>query len=243
MVRGRGRRASVGCAEARDALADDGQDPERAARIARHRMTCAACQLQARRLGHIENAVTTTAAPLDDLTRARMGAAIAARMADAGARAGERIARRPVWVTGFAVGALAVATFLLISSNVLWWPSRRPFQAPVAAPPVATTPVIRPDTNAGAAFTHLEVPAGAKVRARLADHARVTVVGPAKIEVLGTSGDTIELGLPFGTLLGDYDHQSGGTLRIRSPRLVTEIVGTLFAVEASATGRDRKSVV
>jgi len=51
----------------------------------------------------------------------------------------------------------------------------------------------------------------------------------------------IDLWLYKGILVGEYDGRKGGTLRIRSPRATTEIVGTLFSVEAD-DGQSRISV-
>jgi hypothetical protein len=78
---------------------------------------------------------------------------------------------------------------------------------------------------------HLEVSAGERVRARLADRARVVLLGPAELRVVSAGGDRVELALARGTLLVDYDRRRGGSLRIQAPGAVTDVVGTLFSVE------------
>ena len=79
----------------------------------------------------------------------------------------------------------------------------------------------------------VEVPAGAQVRARLG-RADLTVIGPAEMEVTRVAESDLTLRLSSGILVGDYDGRTGGHLRIETPRLVATIVGTRFAIEATA---------
>jgi hypothetical protein len=79
--------------------------------------------------------------------------------------------------------------------------------------------------------------AGETARATIGTRVRVTLVGQGRLSVLPAArpGD-VELALDSGRLLVDYDGHAGGTLRVRSPGAVTTVVGTLFAVEAAASG-------
>jgi TolA-binding protein len=100
----------------------------------------------------------------------------------------------------------------------------------------------------GGRFDHLDVPAGTTLRARLGRRARVSLIGPAQLEVTSTSADVIEVKLRQGKLVADYDHGAGGRLRVRSPDGVTEVIGTLFSVDVDgghsriAVARGRVSV-
>jgi len=87
--------------------------------------------------------------------------------------------------------------------------------------------------SAAGNLDRMEVPAGARVRARVG-HADLTLEGPARMEVARTATSDLTLRLAAGTLVGDYDGRSGGRLRIETPRLVATIVGTRFVVEATA---------
>ncbi len=123
--------------------------------------------------------------------------------------------------------------------------SRTPSPSPTASPVVASG-VLTPYYLAGDAAAlvdllgrpqiALAVPPNARMRVAVGGRARVTLIGPARLAVEQVSGQRIRLALTTGTLLGDYDHSAGGSLEIRSPGALTTIVGTLFAVEASAGG-------
>jgi len=119
--------------------------------------------------------------------------------------------------------------------------------APVASgAPVVASAVLTPYYLAGdgAALVDLlgrpqialAVPPNVRMRVAVGSRARVTLIGPARLAVEQVTGQRIRLALTTGTLLGDYAHSAGGSLEIRSPGALTTIVGTLFAVEASAGG-------
>ncbi len=133
-------------------------------------------------------------------------------------------------------------------------PTPGPGPAPVPAP-APSTALLAPYLFAGArlpaddvsallagTFSKLEVRAGTLVRADLGGRARVTLVGPATLEVVAATATTLEARLDGGTLLGEYDASSGGTLTIHSPGGSTRIVGTVFAIEATRRQLRRVSV-
>jgi hypothetical protein len=82
------------------------------------------------------------------------------------------------------------------------------------------------------ASDHLDVPAGERIAARLADHTQIVLIGPASLAVIGANAELLELRLARGTLVGDHEHGSRRHLRVLSPDAVTDIVGTTFLVEA-----------
>jgi TolA-binding protein len=81
----------------------------------------------------------------------------------------------------------------------------------------------------------LAVPVDTVVSSRLGPHTSATIVGPARLEILGAAGDTTAVRLRSGTLLAEFAGGTGRALRIDAPGAVIEVVGTLFAVEV----RDR----
>jgi len=193
------------------------RDAEQAAWAERHRQGCARCRARAAGLAEVAGAVRAVDATLDDLTRARIGAGIAARLAPAGPRRSSRL-----WL------ALPVAAALLGLVPLL---RARP-PAPVARQP-GTAPLRLLQPQGGEGVDRLEVPAGMRMRASLGPGVKVTLLGPADVRVSGADAGTIALRLAAGTLLGEYDHRAGGRLLIESPGATTEVVGTRFSVEAA----------
>ena len=60
-------------------------------------------------------------------------------------------------------------------------------------------------------------------------------MGAGRVSVLPVArAGEVELALESGRLLVDFDGHGGGTLRVRAAGTVTTVVGTLFAVEATA---------
>ncbi|MEA2701149.1 MAG: hypothetical protein QOI66_5420 [Myxococcales bacterium] len=116
-----------------------------------------------------------------------------------------------------------------------------PGASTVAAPPpalIAPYRVIAAGRNAvggrrlvNQRFQHLQTAAGTTVRARVGERTRVSLVGPGDVSVLSAVDDVLDVGLDAGTLVADFVHRRTGRLRIHSPGAVTEVVGTLFAVE------------
>jgi len=203
---------------------------------------------------------TEIAAPLrevgpvpDELHRARLASAIEMALdredqAVAAAQAAGS-GRWRVWIS--AVGITAAAA---LGAVIVFRGSRPPPPPPrpqadvvsVSVPAPATPALLVPYRGAareGAAAaalapsTTLRALAGERARATIGTRVRVTLVGPGRLSVLPSArpGD-VELALDGGRLLADYDGHAGGTLRVRSPGAVTTVVGTLFAVEAGASG-------
>lgn len=85
----------------------------------------------------------------------------------------------------------------------------------------------------------LAVPVDTVVSSHLGPHTFATIVGPARLEILGAAGDATSVRLRSGTLLAEFTGGSGRSLRIDAPGAVVEVVGTLFAVEV----RDRTTCV
>jgi hypothetical protein len=202
---------------------------------------------------------------LDDMRRARLAARIDAGLNHlAGGPAGAGTARtwrRPLLVglvLGSAGMAAAVALAIVGAAGERGQP--RPVRGlastgdgvgtsplgtgpgpglPIAPPPStlpASPSAILVERELSRAFDRLEVPAGTRVRARLGQRARMTLVGPAEVAVVVSRPGLTEVELTRGRMLADYDGRSGGKLRIHAPGLVAEVVGTLFAVEAEAGG-------
>jgi hypothetical protein len=188
-------------------------------------------------LDEVKEAIAGAGTPLDQLGRARLQAALFAALDRPVPVAVPRARWRRWWTPGLLVvgsAGLAVAATLLLV---------RPPQARTPAPVVAaaettTAAAATADATATSAtgFTRLEVPAGARVRTTLGQRATVTLIGPAEIEVLARPGTRLEARLLRGTLIGDYDHRVVGGLWIHSPGATTEVVGTLFAIEAAGGG-------
>jgi ferric-dicitrate binding protein FerR (iron transport regulator) len=166
-----------------------------------------------RDLDELQRAVRAADQPLDEVARLR----IQSRIVGALERPARSRSRRL---------AIALALTLLPAAAGVLVLAHRP------APPLA--PTARRNDDRGS--THLEVPAGSTLRTVLAGRAHIALRGPAEVEVLSSSPELVELRLPLGVLVGDYDHRAGGTLRIDSPGAITEVVGTVFAVEATPAG-------
>ena len=82
----------------------------------------------------------------------------------------------------------------------------------------------------------LAVPADTTVTANLGPFTRAALVGPAELEIVGTSGEATTVRLRRGTLLAEFTGGLGRSLRVEAPGATVEIVGTLFAVEAREGG-------
>ena len=82
----------------------------------------------------------------------------------------------------------------------------------------------------------LTAPADATLSARLGPHTRATLVGPARLEVVGIPGAATTVKLRSGTLLAEFSGGTGRSLRVEAPGVTVDVVGTLFAVEARAIG-------
>lgn len=119
--------------------------------------------------------------------------------------------------------------------------STRPAPAPTRAGRVLTPYAVIPANARGAgrlgeARDRVSVPANTTIRARLVDRAELTLVGPVELAVTSASPELVALELTRGSLVGDYDPAAGGKLRLRTRDATVEVVGTLFAIEASSAG-------
>jgi TolA-binding protein len=171
-------------------------------------------------LDEVKQTIASAGTSLDEVGRARLQASLFSALDQPPPAPPARARWRTWWPAGLvALGSagLAVAATLLLAGTG---------QAPL---PGAAAPAI----SAAPGFTRLEVPAGARIRTTVGQRATVMLIGPAEIEVLGPQGARAEARLLRGTLIGDYDHRMVGGLRIHSPGATTEVVGTLFAIEAA----------
>ncbi|HEX7699921.1 MAG TPA: hypothetical protein VF403_04340, partial [Kofleriaceae bacterium] len=63
----------------------------------------------------------------------------------------------------------------------------------------------------------LTAPADATLSARLGPHTRATLVGPARLEVVGIPGAATTVKLRSGTLLAEFSGGTGRSLRVEAP--------------------------
>lgn len=81
----------------------------------------------------------------------------------------------------------------------------------------------------------LEAPADTTLNALLGPHTQAALVGPARLEVIGT-GEMTTVELTGGTLYAEFRGGTGRALRVLAPEATVDVVGTLFAVEISTSG-------
>ncbi|MCE9578247.1 MAG: FecR family protein [Deltaproteobacteria bacterium] len=82
----------------------------------------------------------------------------------------------------------------------------------------------------------LEAPAGAVLTTAIGPHARASLVGPARVEVVGTAADATTVRLRAGAMYAEFEGGAGRSLRIEAPGATVEVVGTLFAIEIRDAG-------
>lgn len=183
---------------------------------------------------------------LDDVTRQRVLVRLQAQLANERASAGGW--PRLAWLLAVGVCAAAVGFALVLPRAALPMP-RAALPAParvkhaaavVSAPPPQLQPYLVAGTDAERATewlsqgqVELELEPGQRVHAWLGA-ARLLLLGPARLKLSRASAEHNELELTHGTLVGDYDHARGGRLTVRAPGISSEIVGTLFLVQAAA---------
>lgn len=150
---------------------------------------------------------------LDDVRRARIWTQLDRALDREDARGpGPRLSRRWLMLGGVALAA-AIGLAVWVTAG---WTRRDALSG-----------------TAGAADAEvLDIPPGATARAQLGDAAAVTLYGPTRVALDETEG-RVDVMLERGTIAGDYDHARGGTMRIRTPHAVVEIVGTVFAVDVT----------
>jgi ferric-dicitrate binding protein FerR (iron transport regulator) len=197
----------------------------------------------------VRRAVRSVDDRLDDMTRARLTAALAARLdglpATSPARSRLAAWRLAVRRRPFTAAALPCALALAALVVLARLPHGEvPMRAAIPSIPTSPSPRIAAavgspvpsERTLSESFDRLEVPAGTSVRARLRDTVKLTLVGPATLEVMASRPAFIEVSLRQGTLLATYDGAKGGTLRIHAPDQTVEIVGTLFMIDVKKSG-------
>ena len=127
--------------------------------------------------------------------------------------------------------------------------AREPANAPLAvvAPALSerAAPELVPYTISGArgrsladergkAVRVLEIPAGTSARAAVGAAVRLTLVGPARIELAGASDERVELVLARGQVAIDFAGGGDRQLQVRTAQANVRVVGTRFAVVAEA---------
>lgn len=248
-------RSSKVCKETSDTLSLGTEDQARAKRAAFHLQRCDDCQQDEAIVAAMRATVLAADDQLDDLTRARVGDKLAASMEQAAAKAGA--SAPPLWRRRGAQLMAVAAGVALVAGLLLWRASRRSVEAPRQPLIAEHQPANRvllpraimqgsgpwhdPKLVFGQKVERLKVPAGVALRASLTQRAELTLYGPLELAVTLAAGDRIELQLASGILIGEYKGSEGSSLVIRSPGAVTEIVGTLFAVEVHE-GQSRVSV-
>jgi len=183
------------------------------------------------------------ASDLDELSAARLGAAIESRLGAGGRAPPHGGGRRRARVVAAAAGSIALG---VVAAVALFSGARR--ASPVAGPP-AVARVFAPYlyTGPGARAVPLRpsdrlvVPAGGTLRVGLGKRGRLALVGPGSLTAAEAAGVT-ELHLDGGLLLVDWTGEHGTTLRVRSTDALVTVIGTLFAVDARAT-RTRVAVM
>jgi hypothetical protein len=180
----------------------------------------------ARRLEELAATLRAAAPVLDDLTRARVEARLAAPpRAFFGSWA-----RLTVGFCGAALAAAgAVALLVSRSSAGLLEP------CVVALPPAADSEV-RATRMLARATDEIDVPAGARVEATLGEQGLVALVGPGQMRA-HREGDEVVLRLEGGTMLARWQHGSG-RLRVEAAGLRAVVVGTVFAVTCDERGAE-----
>lgn len=78
--------------------------------------------------------------------------------------------------------------------------------------------------------TAISLDAGAVALASIGSHARLSLVGPARLRVVALERERIELALDGGELAIDYDRSRGGELLVHGPLARVRVVGTRFGV-------------
>lgn len=250
--------SSKACERAGDTLTLGATDDIQQRQAEFHLKNCDRCQEDEQIVDGLRQTVLAADDRLDDLTRAR----VQGRLAEAMEQAVEQAtAEAPPWrgraVKLAAVAAVAAVALAVVTAAILNWSDTGPVdaprkrQAPVMA---AATMVLQPRAivegsapwpnsglELGRKVSRLQVPAGVALQAALTRSAELTLYGPLDLTVERVAEGRVELRLARGILVGEYDGSAGGSLRIRSPRAVTDVVGTLFSVEAH-DGQSRVSV-
>jgi outer membrane protein assembly factor BamD (BamD/ComL family)/ferric-dicitrate binding protein FerR (iron transport regulator) len=243
-------KAERACEEARAALLDPPPDQVDRDRIDAHREHCATCEADQARMAEIASAVERIARPgIDDVTRARIQARLETIFDGIAANHARRTSERATtgwvrWMPALAAAAAIGAFFIFWTGTE--WPLHPEKAAEVAVIP-PTRSVLRSyvvagsaaesavgDAHLGKSSSSLEVPAGGLIRASLGNRARITLVGPGRLDVLEAKNDNLRVELSSGLLLAQYDHARDASLTIVRGRVVVRVLGTILAVDARA---------
>jgi TolA-binding protein len=242
---------SLACEEARDALVDPPIGDTDRERIAAHRVHCQACRADLERLETVTRSIERAAGgELDDVTRARMHGRIAGALDQ---MAAERARGAGASMPGLALAlrfAPVLASLAIIAvfsyGAVVAYRAVRTVSGPPAAPVVAVDRrALRPyvvsgaaaqsalgEAQLGRASVTVEAPADGMLRAALGRRARITLIGPARLEVEDADERATSARLDSGVLLAQYDHAPSASLRIRARGIEVKVVGTIFSVDA-----------
>ena len=182
-----------------------------------------------RRLGDVQ-------APYDEIGRSRAEARLDTLRARQPPARGRR--RLGSTVVAFLAGAAAAAIVALVvvprarPHLAARAPSRLQFEPYVVAPLDAASPPSAVPEALERSSAHLDVPRGWLVRATLGEAIAVTVTGPARAWAEHAANDgRVVVHLEEGRLLASLEGGHGSRLAVVSPGAITEVVGTLFAVE------------
>ena len=231
----------VTCREVQGALARDGAAPEQVAAHARHLRACADCRDQERARARIRDGILTAGDNLDDVTRARVLARLLEGRRQQRGRGAAAPRRAGLWLGWtLAFSAVMVVVSVLGLTGVLRSRNgdgmRAASSAALALEPYAVHGGAAPGSQAlsSGGLDRVELPAHASMRARLGPAADFVLLGPLRLAVRGGDDRRAAVELQQGTLVGDFDGTKGRGLRIVTADATVEIVGTRFAVEASA---------
>jgi TolA-binding protein len=182
-----------------------------------------------RRLGDVK-------APYDEIGRSRAEARLDAVLARQPPPRGRRPLASTVGVFLAGAAAAAIVAFLVVPRARPRLPERAPsrlqFEPYVVAPLDTASPASALPEALERSSAQLDVPAGWLVRATLGEAVAVTLTGPARAWAEHAANDgRVVVHLEEGRLLASLAGGRGRRMAIVSPGAVTEVVGTLFAVE------------
>jgi TolA-binding protein len=226
------------CRKVQRAIARDGAEPESVAVMAHHLRGCAECRTAESTRARVRASLLALDDVLDDLTRARVLARVLERQRR---YAGGAPSSATEATTKIRVGwTLAISAMMVLAAVAALRTRGAGVARPVgsfALEPYAVhgTGAAGPSRLDRGGLDRVELPAHASMRARLGPHADFVLVGPLELAIPGGASDrraTVEL--RRGTLIGDFDGSSGGSLRIVTADATVDIVGTRFLVETSS---------
>ncbi|MFO0724048.1 MAG: tetratricopeptide repeat protein [Myxococcota bacterium] len=235
-----------GCAESEDELALGASSPEMSARVRAHREHCPRCQALAAASGAMAEVVVEAAGPeLDEITRARIASKLQAEM-DAAVR---RVTERPAPLLGRLrwVGAAAAIVLLTLGAMALLRPPVDLGRSRAVLTPYAAAGSAARGGSAmlalGDGLERIAVPAGGLVRATLGSQGRMTLIGPALVEVREVGARAITLELREGTLVGEWEHGGKSQLVLLARGLEARVVGTRFLLRCPSGSEEASLAV